>query len=512
MTRFILLIPVIIAFLVIVTAVSLASNISDYSFPVVNWYTFVNVTGTHDILTSACPIGDRVAVFGGAGLEYNETENTYYYGNLFAALLDIHTGRIIREWYPGTQGVLDDCVTLAGKIYAVGWSGGDNGYGAVIYVFDKSLTPLESRQLAAVIDYRAIATNGEHLYIAGEAERDINSDGYDETVWYIAEYTPDLKMVSHRVFYTGNWDTGYVTSILYNSYDGTVWVAGYYTDTKGNTHGLILVMDSSLSPVRIIDLMPNNSYYIGRIYSLCTDCQGFVYAAGDNGVIKIRPGGMIIAHTGYASGSKIICLGRRIYALDQSNNGPEVYLLGEDLQHVNSENLYLSSNGEFSFIVNGKASIGCNKAYVAGIYLYKGSTSGVVYSLSIPATTCAIITNATTTYTIFKTLTRTYTSVTTHLITLTKHYTVFRTLTITSMKEYTSTITTVSWFTWTKMVTVTETVTYTSVSTISATTTKTATKMVTVIVRNRSAEEQGLVIGAFLGLAVAFVVLAPRRH
>lgn len=490
------------------TTASLAHSDNNSSFPLINWSTLINVTGTHDILTAACAIGDRVAVFGGVKLVYNETENTYYGGRLFAALLDARSGRVVKEWRPDTPGVFSDCVVLGGKIYAVGWSGGDNGYGAAIYVFDSSLTPLESRQTVSADYYRAIATNGEHLYIAGEAERDINGDGYDESVWYIAEYTPGLKMTSHRVFYTDSWNTGYVTSILYNPHDGTVWVAGYYTDTEGNIHGIILVMNSSLNIMRVIDLAPKSNYYIGRVYSLCTNCQGFVYAAGGEGVIKIQLEGRIIAHTRYASGVKLICLGKKIYALERSENGPEIYLLSDDLRSVKSLTPYLSLGGEYSFIVNGKVGINCDKAYIAGIYLHRGSTSGIVYSLSFPTTTLTATVTTATTYTVFETLTRAYTSVTTRLVTLTKYHTVFRTLTVTSTKEYTSTVTTVSWFTWTKMVTVIESTTSTVVSTVS----KISTKTLTVAVRDKSAEERALIVGAFLGLAVAFVVLAPRRH
>jgi len=85
----------------------------------------------------------------------------------YVALLNKSDGCVVKEWIGDENGVLFNCISIDGKLYAVGHTYvGKDQYGA-IYVFDENLNVLPNASSKKPSEYYSLAYDGRALYIGG---------------------------------------------------------------------------------------------------------------------------------------------------------------------------------------------------------------------------------------------------------------------------------------------------------------------------------------------------------
>jgi len=255
----------------------------------VRWATYINPTEGYDVANGTCVFGDYIAVVG----EVGRVDFSTVAGRPYVALLRKSDGGVVKEWIGSEWGGLSNCISINGKLYVIGYTYA--GY-RFIYVFDRDLNILVRIRGGGLPNYLSPAHDGRMLYIGGWTREDVNKDGIEERVWLVEKRDPnDLSLIALRKIYLDSWRSGEIHDIGVEPSTGRVWVIGFYIDSSGKLHSLIVMLDSDLRDVKVVDYPPGSRGYLGKLYSIAFDGRQYVYVSGGYGVAKFSVDGELIA-------------------------------------------------------------------------------------------------------------------------------------------------------------------------------------------------------------------------
>jgi len=431
----------------------------------IRWVTYINPTEGQDIAFGTCAFGDYIAVVGRADF------------NPYVALLHKSNGSIVKKWIGNMWGGLLNCISIDGKLYAVGSTFPDKG---LIYVFDENLNILEEITGIYPSSYSSLAYDGKALYVGGLAYEDLDGDGVREQVGLVEKIEkrdPDTLILTSRKIYFDSWKNGWIADIDVEPSTGRVWAVGSYYDSSGKGHSLIIVFDSNLRKLKVIDYPEGSEGYLGDLYGIAFDGWQHVYILGRYRVAKFSVDGELIAinrdYDYLRAWAKIVYGYNHLYIFGTETDiikGYDrhmLYILDTNLNIVKKYVLSESVDAPSSFL-GGRPALEGSSIYVAGYDYALGfpNLRIVVYSLSIEG----IMVTATVT---------TVTVTTTVITTITRNMTLTTTITIPTTTTATVTLTVPTTTTVTTTTTATETTTVTATATVPTTTTVIATVPVT---------------------------------
>jgi len=375
------------------------------------WTTYINPTRGYDYAHGVCVFGDYVAVVGEASFRP------------YVALLRKSDGGVVREWIgreerrffiriDREEGAFYSCISIGGKLYAVGRTKVGDEYYGVIYVFDENLNILAKVRSESPSKYYSLAYDGKALYVGGWVEEDINGDGYLEGVGLVEKRALDerLSLVnSKKIFYRWEeerseeeeiwleeeevwWKEGGI-NIGVEPSTGRIWAVGDYRDSRDKDHSLIVILDSDLRELKVIDYPEGSEGYLGELTGIAFDGKQYAYISSDLGVAKFSVDGELVAINKDVRGrGKIV-----YYNIVYYNN--YLYAFGENVLYIYDANLnivkkyVLSENVDVpSDFYIGEPALEGNNIYVAVEFydaLDEDDTKIVVYSLSIESVTVA---------------------------------------------------------------------------------------------------------------------------
>jgi len=434
----------------------------------IKWTRYMNPTDGEDSARGTCVFGDYIAVVG----EVNWTPPYVTTGRPYVVLLRKSDGVIVGEWIDSEEGGFLNCISINGKLYAIGATFIGNYYG-IIYVFDVNLNVLARIRSESPSGYFSLAYNDGVLYLGGWAYEDVDGDGIGELVGLVEKRALDVSIlpVNSKKIYFGSWREGWIRDIGVEPSTGRIWAVGLYKDSNNKTHSLIVILDGDLRVLKIIDYSDSSDGYLGWLSGIAFDGR-YVYVSGDYGVAKFNINGELVAiNRDGKIRDKIVYDYNYLYTFGEDYIRGYwrhmLYIHDTDLNLVKS---YVLSEGvnAHSYFPVGRPVLEGNSIYVAGIDYALGSKNSrvVVYSLSIESVTVTTTTTVTTTVT--TTTTRT-TTVTTTIPTTT---TVTATIPVT--KNVTVTTTSTTTVTEINTVTVSVPTTVTIITTTPVTTTATA--------------------------------------
>ncbi|ADM27504.1 hypothetical protein Igag_0674 [Ignisphaera aggregans DSM 17230] len=438
----------------------------------IQWVKYIDLTKGRDYAYGSCLFGGYIAVVGVA----DDTPAI--------VLLDMSTSDVVNMWRGDRIEVLINCISIGNLLYVVGYENTFISSYGVIYVFDKDLNVVRRIEVQNTPLYTITYSDG-YIYIGGYTRKDINLDGYNEDIWYIEKRSPDLNPINNRVVYIPNWKWGYTYDIGVNPLNRNIWVVGYYTDYNYSVHSLAILLDKNLNIVKYIDYPINYKYYLGSLYAIDFDANGYAYIVGSNGIAKMDPNGNIVdlnKEIWGTYGAKIVYTENFIYIFRDEYTGTYI----RHNMYIMNKNMYslakyvLSSNIEADSTFDlGKHVFDGSNIYVAG-YDYAtmgGNSRWVIYSISTiypvqqTVVTKTITTTAMQTISIPITITSTYISLTT----ITSIFTTTSISTTTLEKTATATTTIATPSTTTTTITTTTTTTQTITTSITTPTTVTTT-------------------------------------
>jgi len=447
----------------------------------IRWVTYINPTDGLDEAYGVCVFGNYIAVVGDAS------------DRPYVALLRKSDGGVVREWIGREEGGFSNCISIGGKLYAVGYTKvGDKSYG-VIYVFDENLNVLARVRSGSPSVYFSLAYDGKALYIGGWAYEDVNGDGKLEHVWLVEKRALDtsLSLVSSRKIYFSSWRWGVIIDIGVDPSIGRIWAVGFYYDSDDIEHSLIVILDGDLRELKRIDYHEGSDGYLGGLHGIAFDGR-YAYISGGYGVAKFTVDGeLVAANRDGKAGYKIVYGYNYLYTFANAKIGGYVrhvlYVRDTDLDVVKGYVLSENVNAN-SYFYPGRPALEGNNIYVAGIDYAPGggNTRVVVYSLSISivesttvtvtrTVTTTVTTTVPTTTTVTTTATRTTTTTTTTTATTTVPTTTTVTTTVPTTTTTTTTVTTTVPTTTTTTTTVITTTTLPITTTLTTTTTTTTT-------------------------------------
>jgi len=182
----------------------------------IRWKRYIKPTDVIDYAFGTCVFGDYVAVMGGASLRP------------YVALLRKGDGVVVREWMSSEDEGLYNCISIDGKLYAVGTTMVGYDYYGAIYVFDVNLNILEKIASESPSFYYSLAYDGEALYIGGMVFEDVDGDGIREDVGLVEKRALDenLSLVNSKKICFGSWKDGEIYDVGVEPSTGRIWVAG----------------------------------------------------------------------------------------------------------------------------------------------------------------------------------------------------------------------------------------------------------------------------------------------
>jgi len=255
----------------------------------IRWATYIDPTEGYDVANGACVFGNYIAVVGEVGRIGSSTVA----GRPYVVLLRKSDGGIVKEWIGSEWGGFSNCISINGKLYVIGYTYA--GY-RFIYVFDRDLNILVRIRGEDLSNYLSLAYDGRMLYIGGWTRGDVNKDGIEERVWLVEKRDPnDFSLIALRKIYLGSWRSGEMQDIGVEPSTGRVWIVGFYIDSSGKLHSLIVMLDSDLRDVKVVDYPPGSRGYLGKLYSIAFDSRQYVYVSGGYGVAKFSVDGELIA-------------------------------------------------------------------------------------------------------------------------------------------------------------------------------------------------------------------------
>jgi hypothetical protein len=324
----------------------------------VKWAYFTNPSGEHEEPIGLCLGGQYIYVVG--------FDRSPGYPQWRIEMYSKDDGKVVKVWTKPTEGGLDDCVVVGGKLYVVGAVGNTNPQW-VILVFDldlnlvKEVVEMEVRGVAA-----SVASDGEYLYIAGP-----EFVSYDKSDWRWRVEKRRVGDLSLVAVYTANptamedWAEG----VGINPATGHLWVVGV-----GDTWR-IEVLDRDLH--RLMVLEPGISWTRGVVFDDGGNAYvyGVVSIYGYGGIVKYSKDGKELARaTGFdAAGAAyigdrlyVVADNRRLFVFDANlNKIYEVDIRPEISKHVDV--------GELEWWINNAVSDG-RVIYVAGVATPKGAS------------------------------------------------------------------------------------------------------------------------------------------
>jgi len=359
----------------------------------IRWVTYLNPTGGNVIAYGVCVFSDYIAVAG------EVREPPFYVRKSYVALLRKSDGSLVREWIGSEEERLYNCISIDGKLYAVGYIYIPYG---VIYVFDVNLNVLARVTGERRSGYHSLAYDGKALYLGGWAFEDVDGDGIEERVWLVEKRALDesFRLVNSKKIHFNPWIYGSIYDIGVEPSTGRVWAVGYYIDS-GAEHSLIVILDSDLRELKVIDYPPGSEGYLDELYGITFDGRQHAYITGVYGVAKFTIDGELIAVNRrgmyrYFS-YKIVYGYGYLYTF-----GVEVtsgywrcmlYIYDTDLYLVKS---YVLSKNVLtnSYFREGRPALEGSNIYVAGFDypLVVGNERIAVYSLSLEGVTVATTT------------------------------------------------------------------------------------------------------------------------
>jgi len=361
----------------------------------IRWVTYIDSSALFDGAYGTCEFGDYIAVVGRAGFTKFP----------FVVLLRKSDGGVVKRWEgflnstgSGKIGEFYNCISIDGKLYAIGQtfvgSYPNLNYYGVIYVFDVNLNILaRNMSESPITTYFSLAYDGRALYIGGIGYEDLNGDSKKEPVWLVEKRDPvSLSLIASRKIYFGSWKEGVLSGVLSDigvePSTGNIWAVGYYEILSDKFHSLIVVLDSSLRDLKVIDYPKDSEGYLGWLRGIAFDGKQYAYIVGSGGIAKFSLDGKLVAINrdegarykykivyGYNylytfAGLYIKGYYRHVLIIHDTNlNIVKRYVLSENVD----ANSYF---GDF-----GRPALEGNNIYVAGYY--SAPNRNVVYSLSI---------------------------------------------------------------------------------------------------------------------------------
>jgi len=348
----------------------------------IRWVTYINPTDGGDFAYGVCVFGDYIAVMGKAS------------GKPYVALLRKSDGVVVKEWIGSKDGGFYNCISVGGKLYAIG----ESGLYGVIYVFDENLNILARVRSESPSVYYLLAYDGKALYIGGEGWEDVNVNGVRirGSVGLVEKRVPDesLSLVNSKKIYFSSWVGGWIYDIGVDPSTGRIWAVGYYVDSNGKDHSLIVILDSDLREFKVID------YRGGPLIGIAFDGKQYAYIAGSEGVAKFSVDGELVTINRDGRGrAKIVYYNNYLYTFGEKRiRGYWRHVLDIRDTDLNIVKSYVLSEGvdANSYFSIGRSALEENNIYVAGSDDAIGNERIVVYSLSIEGVTASTTTTTTT--------------------------------------------------------------------------------------------------------------------
>jgi len=350
----------------------------------IKWVTYINPTDGIDLASGTCALGDYIAVVG----EANRIPPYVARGKPYVVLLRKSDGGIERKWIGNEVGGLYNCISIGGKLYAVGTTFVDNNFYGVIYIFDVNLNILARIRSESPSGYFSLVYDGKALYLGGWSYEDVDEDSEEEVVGLVEKRTLDasLPSVNSKKIYFGSWKWGLILDIGVEPSTGRIWAVGFYGDSNDKEHSLIVIFDDSLRVFRIIDYPEGSRGYLGRLAGIVFDGRQYAYISGPEGVAKFSADGeLVVINKDGKERYKIVYGYNYLYTFGR--DGIRGYL-GHVL-YIHDTNLNIVKRYELSenpsYFDIGRPALEGNNIYVAGHdeTLGKGNSRVVVYSLSI---------------------------------------------------------------------------------------------------------------------------------
>jgi len=350
----------VISFFIILLA-SVAFTSAQY----MGWTQYLNPSKNQNLGFGVCLFGDSLAVVGSV----NNKE--------FIALLDRSTGKVIKTWTGG--GVwLTSCLSIGDRLYVVGYQS--------MYIFNKELNIVKSVYINWVPT--DIAFDGTYIYVAGYTGKDVDGDGYTDVVWRIAKLNINLDLLAYNNFYIEgqkavNMYEFRTNKIAINPATGDLWVVGWYASSPSD-HSLVVVFDKWLGVKKVA----YNRSDIISLVDICFDEEGYAYAVGSWGIVKLDKYGNVRAVTYNVAGSKVICAGGRVYVFGEKLidgfRRHVLYVMDEELFTLTE--IVLSRANVHSYFRHGSAAFDGKYLYVTGDYedTITFESKIVVYSIPLP--------------------------------------------------------------------------------------------------------------------------------
>jgi len=372
----------------------------------IRWVTYVNPTDVKDFARGLCVFGDYIAVVGAAKFEKSFLVLLRKsYTDPFLVLLRKSDGGVVREWIGSEEGDFHNCISVGGKLYAIGFTKVGNDYYGVIYVFDENLNILAKVRSESPSGYYTLAYDGKALYLGGWAYEDVDGDGELEPVGLVEKriLSTSIRLVKPKKIYFSSWKGGLIIDIGVDPSTGRIWAVGFYEDPNDKTHSLIVILDSDLREFKVIDYPEGSMEYLGRLAGIAFDGR-YAYVSGERGVAKFSVDGELVAiNRDGRAGAKIVYGYGYLYTFGAEEIGGYLrhvlYIYDTDLNLVKEYVLSEGVNANSYFSVSGRPVLEGNNIYVAGFDEALGDkdTRVIVYSLSLEGVTVPATVAVTTT-------------------------------------------------------------------------------------------------------------------
>jgi len=367
----------------------------------INWIRYINPTDGYDGTTGTCVFSGYIAVVGEVEEVREAIERHPYVSKPYVALLRRSDGSVVREWIDSEKGAFVNCISIGGKLYAIGYTRVAYEFYGVIYVFDENLNILARARSESPSVYLSLAYDGKALYIGGWAPEDVDGDGRREEVGFVEKRVLDESpiLASSKKIYFRSWIEGRIYDIGVDPSTGRIWAVGYYKDSIRKDHSLIVILDGDLRELKVIDHPAGINGYLGSLYGIAFDDR-YAYVTGELGVAKFSLDGELVAiNKDGKERTKIVYGYNYLYTFGDVEIGGYwrhvLYIHGINLNLVKSHVLSKNVDADSYFYV-GRPALEGNNIYVAGIDFTLGSENSriVVYSLSIEGVTVTTETGA----------------------------------------------------------------------------------------------------------------------
>jgi len=343
-----------------------------------------------------CIFGDYIAVVGyylDVGQVVIPTTKPY------VALLNKSDGSIVKEWIGSEEGNLFNCISIGGKLYVVGSTEVENVLHGLFYVFDENLNPLAKVIGKKSSFYNSLTYNGKVLYLVGVVSRDVNGDGYSEDVWLIEKRDPEtLSLIASREVYFESWSIGQAYDVGVEPSTGRIWTVGGYADAN-SFHTLIVILDSNLNIVKVIDYPEESERYLDWIYGIAFDSKGYAYVSALYGIAKLSSDGELVAINRYGQrGFKIAYKYGYVYIFGDDKIGDYWrHILSIYDTNLNLVGRYLLSGNvdADSRLDRGRPAVEGNRIYVAGYDYALGDYNSRIVVYAIELSSVSTVTQST---------------------------------------------------------------------------------------------------------------------